>query len=166
MITITKVYKESMPATRFIGKKYGNEDRVDGGFGHLWGEWFENDYFGTIAKAVDGELADFFVEAGATIGLMTAENGIFQYWIGYFTPTTTPVPDGFQSVDFAANNLGVCWVHGYEHEVFMQEENCAKQLAEAGIKINDNWCFERYTCRFTEQDSDGKIILDVCYFVE
>ena len=39
MFSIVKTYRQSIPAMRFIGKKYGDEDRVDGGFGKQWGVW-------------------------------------------------------------------------------------------------------------------------------
>lgn len=35
MAEIIKVFKENVPAMRFIGKKYS-------GFGPMWGEWFAN----------------------------------------------------------------------------------------------------------------------------
>lgn len=39
---IIKVYKEHLPAVRFIGKRYTNTDGdKDGGFGYKWEEWFE-----------------------------------------------------------------------------------------------------------------------------
>ncbi|MGN6714677.1 hypothetical protein [Anaerocolumna jejuensis] len=42
MAEIIKVYKEHLPAVRFIGKRYTNTDRCkDGGFGYKWEEWFE-----------------------------------------------------------------------------------------------------------------------------
>ena len=167
MAEITKVYKQSIPATRFIGKKYGDDDRVNGMFGHLWEEWWTADYWQTIKANVDGELADYFENGDATIGLMTCENGSFQYWIGFYTPANTPVPDGFQSIDFPAKNLGVAWVTGQEPDIYMKEELCAQHLAEAGIIINDNWCFERYVeDHFDKPDENGNITLDICYFVE
>jgi len=42
MPQIIKTYRQSVPAMRFIGKKYGFEDRVDGHFGALWQQWFAN----------------------------------------------------------------------------------------------------------------------------
>ena len=35
-IEVTKVYQEPFPALRFIGKRYTNDDRKDGGFGVQW----------------------------------------------------------------------------------------------------------------------------------
>ena len=167
MAEIIKSYGQNISATKFIGKKYGDEDRVDGNFGALWGEWFENGWFDTIKQQVDGDLGEFFEDGDATIGLMKVEDGKIQYWIGYFTPEGTTVPEGFQSVDFPESNLGVCWVYGKEGEVYMQEEACREKLVKEGFNVIDEWCFERYTCpRFTTPDEAGKIILDICYFVE
>ena len=51
---IVKTYRQSIPATRFIGKKYGDEDRVNGGFGQQWGEWFQNGWFDVLEEAAGG----------------------------------------------------------------------------------------------------------------
>jgi hypothetical protein len=37
MAEVIRTYRQSVPAMRFIGKKYYDEDRVDGGFGKQWG---------------------------------------------------------------------------------------------------------------------------------
>jgi len=41
-IEIVKNYVEHLPAVRFIGKMYTEEDRVDGSFDKYWTEWQEN----------------------------------------------------------------------------------------------------------------------------
>jgi len=167
MAEIIKVYQQGIIATRFIGKKYGDEDRVDGAFGAKWGEWFENGWFDTIKQQVDGDLGEFFEDSDATIGLMKVEDGKFQYWIGYFTPENTTIPEGFQYIDFSGGNLGVCWVYGKESEVFMHEEACSKRLENEGFIISGGWCFERYAHpRFTTPDDKGNVTLDICFFVE
>jgi len=167
MAEIIKVYKQSIPAARFIGKKYGDEDRVDGMFGAKWGEWFENGWFDIIKQHVDGNLEDFFEDSDSTLALMKVEDGKIQYWIGYLTPENTTVPEGFQYTDFPKADLGVCWVYGKEGEVFMQEEVCMERLEKEGFNIINEWCFERYTCpRFTTPDEKNNIILDICFFVE
>ena len=162
MATITKAYKETVPALRFIGKRYTDADRLHGMFGHKWGEWFQEGYFTLLENLVEN-LPDFNKQS---IGLMREdENGEFEYWIGLFMPEGTPVPDNFAHVDFPAGELGVAWIYGLEGEVYMQEGEAAKKLEAEGISLkNSKWCFERYNCpRFTEPDSDGKIILDVCF---
>jgi len=168
MVEITKVYKQSIGATRFIGKKYGDEDRVDGGFGVKWGDWFANGWFDAIEKQVDGKLADSFEDGCASIGLMGHENGAFKYWIGHFTPADTVVPEGFEYIDFPACNLGICWLYGKEEAIFMNEEMCADRLVSEGydlLEFEGYSCFERYTSRFCE-DETGNIILDLGFFVK
>jgi hypothetical protein len=83
MAEVIKTYKQSMPATRFIGKKYGDEDRVNGFFSAKWGDWHQNNWF-TEIESVTGYNTDFFEDAGAYIGMMRYKNGDpFQYWIVY-----------------------------------------------------------------------------------
>ena len=59
---IKRIYKQSLPATRFIGKKYSDDDRVDGSFGAKWGEAFETGLFERL-EAIAGE--QFFEDSGA-----------------------------------------------------------------------------------------------------
>jgi len=158
---ITKVYKEPMEAKRFIGKKYTNEDRVDGMFSAHWGTWFQQGWF---------ELID--PDCNTHIGLMREQNhdfDTFEYWIGFFMPADTPVPEGFAHVDFPAGNLGVCWVHGKEPHIYGQEGKCAQKLKKQGFELTEcDWCFERYdgADRFCKPDKKGKVILDICFFVK
>ena len=174
---ITKVYSQEIPATRFIGKKYGESDRVNGNFGSKWGEAFGSGLFDTVENAAGGaeKLGELFEDAGAYIGLMRCKGDEpFEYWIGMFTPADTAVPEGFGYVDFPLSKLGIGWVYGSEAtgEVYCHEEDVAKKLGEAGMEIiNDEtgacWCFERYTCpRFTTPDDKGNIILDICFFIK
>ncbi|MCL2363095.1 MAG: hypothetical protein FWC71_00345 [Defluviitaleaceae bacterium] len=164
MAEITKVYKECVDAKRFIGKKYSHEDGMHGGYGHKWGEWFQEGYFDVLEKL--GDTGD------GQIGLMTQQNGVFVYYIGYFMPPGTDAPEGYEYVDFPAGELGVSYVQGKDGEVYGHGKQCADKLVEAGI-LNRDWCisrggweFERYVCpRFTTPDADGKIILDHCFYL-
>ena len=164
MAEITKVYKESVDAKRFIGKRYSREDGAQGGFGQKWHEWFQNDWFGELEKL--GDTGD------GHIGLMAMHNGVFAYYIGCFMLPETAVPEGYVHVDFSAGELGVAWVYGKDGEVYGHGERCADKLVEAGI-LNRDWCisrggweFERYVCpRFTMPDADDKIILDHCFYL-
>jgi predicted transcriptional regulator YdeE len=174
VVEIIKVYKQEVPAMRFIGKKYSDEDRVDGGFGAKWGEWFANNWFGQIEQLKNESNCHLVYEdSDAYIGLMRHKEGEpFQYWIGIFMPTDTQAPEGFEAVDFPASQLGVSWVYGKEPEVYCKEGDCAKKLNEEGIMIsadgkNEPILFmERYCCpRFTTPDEKGNIILDICFFI-
>jgi hypothetical protein len=105
------------------------------------------------------------------------ENEPFEYWIGIFYPENTPVPDGFDYVDFTASDLGTCWIYGKENgdNIYGMHEECAKKMDENGFHIQDDfgrgkgeyWFFERYGCpRFTTPDENGKIILDYCFYIK
>jgi len=173
---VVKAYRQSVPATRFIGKKYGDEDRVNGGFGKQWGEWHENGRFEFLEE--NCPLADF-EDAGAYIGLMRwkGEKGDedyepFQYWVGMFFAEGAEVPEGYEYVDFPASELGVGWLYGKDSYLFAKEGLAFSACEKQGIKMipdaqDATWFFERYVCpRYTEMDKKGKHILDVCYFAE
>jgi hypothetical protein len=171
MPEIIKTYKQNVPAARFIGKKYGDGDRVNGFFGAKWEEWFQNGWFAVLEK-LDG-VGAFYEDADAYIGLMRSKDGEpFEYWIGMFTPVGTAVPEGFESVDFPESVLGVTWVKGPEWSVYMQEDACAQKLTAGGGKIKNDekgatWFFERYGCpRFTTPDEEGNVILDFSFYME
>ncbi len=173
MYEIAKTYLQSIPVVRFIGLRYGDEDRVDGGFGQKWGEWFQNNLFQTLEGLITDEFRRCYEDADAYIGFMRWKEGEpFQYWIGMFAPEGTEVPEGYDSVDIPASTLGVCWLHGPEDELYCKEDKCSERLVQEGHEIlmdgEGAWCFfERYGCpRFTTPDEDGKIILDICHFVK
>ncbi len=175
MVEVIKVYRQSMPAARFIGKKYGDADRVDGGFGQQWHAWMQNGWLAMLEPLSGGLSGETFPEndAQAYIGLMRMKEGEpFEYWIGLFTPPDTSVPEGFASVDFPARSLGVCWLQGKGGEVFGKEDLCAGKLTEAGYEIEMDpsgawWFFERYVeARFTQPDDQGNQILDICHYVK
>ena len=176
MPEIIKTYRQSIPALRFIGKKYGDSDRVDGTFGAKWDGWFANNWFELLKK--NAARADF-EDGDAAIGLMRykekepgKEQEPFEYWIGIFFPENTPVPDGFEYVDFPASDLGVAWLYGKENEVYCHEGDCAGSCMSKGYNIiTDNshayWFFERYAQpRFFTPDEKGNIILDICHYIE
>jgi predicted transcriptional regulator YdeE len=170
---IIKTYKQEIPALRFIGKKYDDNDRIDGTFGKHWGDWFQNGWFNVIEKQIDGSTKTIYEDGDAYIGLEKCKEGEpFEYWIGMLAPENTSVPEGYVFYDFPKGSLGVCWVCGKEDEVFMQEENCMKKLAEEGYNFlpDENgfqWLFERYERRrYTSPDEKGNIILDICFYVK
>jgi predicted transcriptional regulator YdeE len=162
---ITKVYKESHPALRFIGTRYTDADRdpVTGMFSPKWGEWHSENRFGLLEK----HAAPDPTNGDAYIGLMGAGDAGFEYWIGMFFPENTPPLDGFDYADIPASEVGVCWIHGTEPDVYMQTMQCYAELLGEEMPVPQKeelgrWFeFERYNCpRFTTPDADGKIILD------
>jgi AraC-like DNA-binding protein/predicted transcriptional regulator YdeE len=171
MAEVIKTYKQRIPATRFIGKKYGDEDRVNGLFSAKWDEWHQNGWFADIEKA-PGFNTVFIEDADAYIGLMRSKNGEpFQYWIGMFTPPGTTVPEGFSYIDLPAKSLGVCWIYGPVPDIYGRDDLVMEAFQKNGIApVTDAdgafWFFERYACpRFTEPDAKGYVILDHCYYV-
>ena len=168
MAEIIKTYKQKVGAMRFIGKKYDEDDRVDGSFGAKWGEWWENGWFGVIEKQIETHIREIYEDGDAYIGLMYGghDDEPFEYWIGIFMPAGTAVPDGFDYIDFEAGALGVCWIQGKEHEVYMLEGQCGEKLEKEGFDVITDYCFERYACpRFTTPDENGNIILDICFYI-
>ncbi|MCL2608748.1 MAG: GyrI-like domain-containing protein [Treponema sp.] len=165
MVEIVKSYRQSMPAMRFVGKRYTDADRVDGHFGALWHEWISKEWFDVIAKKVVKKAG--WEDEESPVGLMCGNGGMFEYRIGRFVPPGTEVPAGFTSLDFPERELGVCWLYGNERELFMREEECAKRLVGEGHKLAGDYCFERYGHpRFVVPDEKGNVILDICFFLE
>lgn len=170
MVEVIRTYKQSMPASRFIGKKYGDKDRVNGMFGTKWSEWFQNGWFDVIKNA-PGYNADFFEEADAYIGMMRHKNGDpFQYWIGIFAPEGMAVPEGYQYIDLPAQTLGVCWIRGQEPDIYCKDDLVWEAFRKNGIALVTDaegafWFFERYACPRFAPDENGYVVLDHCYYV-
>lgn len=165
MAEIIKVFRENIPAMRFIGKKYDN-------FGH-WDEWWQNGWFDVIEKAMGGcdKIISLWENGGGYIGLeRRAEGEPFAYYIGMLTPENTPVPEGFIAIDFVDADLGTCWIYGKESEVH-DTSACKQKLLENEISLwqdknGAEWSFENCLCpRYTTPDDKGNVILDYCYFV-
>lgn len=167
MAHIIKLYCEDAPASRFIGIRYGERDRMAGGFAHLWHQWMAQQQFARLTLLLDSEWAARFPEAGSYIGFMRYAPGKpFEYWIGLFLPPATQPPQGFDHLDAPAMRLGVCWVQGKEPEIFWQSDACLKKLAEAGESPaadgdGYHWLMERYQSpRYTTTDMQGHKVLD------
>jgi len=168
--SIVNVYRESFPNVKFIGKKYGDGDRINGSFGTKWGEWFQNGWFDILEKEIYMLPAEH--EGGAYIGLMRNINGVFEYWIGMFAAEDSPVPLGFAHTEIPAGDIAAAWILGREDngEIYGMEVHnaCMNKIYEKGWQLQDNpYFFERYQCpRFTNADKDGRIILDYCIYVK
>lgn len=171
---IIKCYRQSIPAVRFIGKKYGHEDKVDGSFAYHWMQWDENGWFDTIADIAGKEnLQTLYEDGTAPLGFMRFKEGdSFEYWIGMFVPPDTEVPEGFGSLDLEPSDLGICWYHGTENELYAQEHLAMQRLQSEGMEIQPDKegyinFFERYSEeRFLLQDEEGRRILDIGFVVK
>ncbi len=171
MIQIINVYRQKLPRLRFIGKRYADSDRVDGSFGHLWEQWFKEAYF--AALEANSKPASCFDDANAPLGLMRfrEKDHDFQYWIGLFRAADSPVPDGFESADFDASDVGIAWIQGPENELYKNEMQAFQRMTEEGYKIQADaegatWFFERYSDeRFMPENSDALPILDIGVYI-
>jgi len=167
MTEIRKVFRDPVPAMRFIGKKYSDFSG--------WGEWFAGGWFDAVEAAMGGpeKILAVWENGGGYCGLERRGDGVpFEYWIGMFAPAGTPVPEGFACVDFPAGALGTAWICGPESEVHGAIPQCADRIREAGMEFRQDaeggiWSFENGLCpRFTTPDEAGNVILDYCYYVK
>lgn len=171
MAEIIKVYKQTLPAIRFIGKNFDN-------FGG-WNEMFANGWLGIIENIAGGpevlyHMPNYGKDGDAFIGLERHKSGEpLEVWIGMFVPANTDVPAGFVYIDYPeGTNLGVCWIYGKESETHNPIGECAGKITNGGMEIVPDkdcavWSFERCQCpRFTTPDDKGNVILDYCYFVK
>ena len=166
MAEIVNVFRENLPFLRFIGKKYAD-------FGH-WGEWWQHGWFDQLEAAMGGtdKILALWENGGGYAGLERRAAGQpFAYYIGMFVPENTPVPNGFESIDFSGVDLGTCWIYGKENDVH-DTSACKTHVEASGMVIfrdNDGavWAFENCLCpRYTTPDEHGNIIMDYCWFVE
>jgi len=160
-VEITKVYKQDVPAMRFIGKK-----------GLDWGAWWQNGWFDILEKCVDENFKKTYEDWNSYLGLIRHKEGDpFDYSVGMLLPENTAVPEGFEYRDFPKGTFGVCWVYGKENEVHGKSGECKKRLEEQGYKIlcdadGAYWYIERDGCpRFTTPDEKGNVITDVCFML-
>ena len=165
---IIKVYKQKIPAMRFIGKNYGEGNHPD------WGDAFACDVFGKIERASGGEDKShtLYEDSDAYIGMYyRSSKGGYDGWVGMFAFPDTEVPDGLGFIDFPEQYLGVCWIYGKTPQVYDFVSGCPEIIKNAGMEIRSDehgflGFFERDLCpRYTTPDEKGNIILDYCYFV-
>ena len=96
MPTIQKIFRDSTPALRFIGKRYFE-------VGGHWGEWFANGWFDAVETAMGGtdKITAIWENGGGYIGLERHKDGEpWQYWLGMFTPRRYPRPRGLRLCGF------------------------------------------------------------------
>ena len=158
---IVKLVRESCPAARFIGKRYGTSAAN-------WGEFWANGWF-DILENQPGLLS---VNDNGYSEAIRVINGQPEHWLGMFFSEGIPVPEGFESVDIPATEYAVCYLYGSPDsgELFdyAAHEQCLALLKEQGLqRKEDDWCFKRCSCpRFTTPDEQGKVILDYGISIE
>jgi hypothetical protein len=171
-VKVTSLYREHMPAIRFIGKRYTTADLdANGLLMDRWNEWFQNGWFNMLGSLPG--LPGY--EGAAHTGY---HNGAeISFWIGMMFPQDTPAPEGFDAVDLPAGDMAVCWLRGYREtgELFtpFARNLCLARIREAGyvMKLDFDgepcrWTFERYNNRrFFLPDDEGKVVMDYCVYV-
>ncbi len=165
MAEITRVIQEEIPDLRFIGKAYTSF--------RDWGDWWQNGWFDLLENTIDcDKMLLSWENAGGYIGLEKRREGeLSAYYIGMFALKDTPVPEGFEAVDFCGVNLGTCWIYGKESDLH-DTISCREKILEGGMAVwrdSDGFCwsFENCLCpRYTTPDSQGNVILDYCWFIE
>lgn len=173
MYEIVNCYRQSLPACRFIGIRYGDTDRIHGGFGAKWDEYFVNGRFIVLEALADDKFKNAYSDHDAYAGLMRWKEGEpFQYWIGMFLAAGTPAPEGYGQVDLPKGHAGICWLKGRTEDIFGKEMACLDRLAAEGFKEKTagdgaSLFFERYACpRYTTPAADGTVILDIGWFIQ
>jgi len=172
---VVNTYRQSLNPTRFIGKRYtsGGEAWDDFDWTDEW-DFDESDSNEHFLKRLNIDPAEIYKDGSlhdgtALLGLMRHPNGDhnqFEYWLGFFTPENTPVPEGFQHVDFPKTDIGTCWIYGNDTEVFGVEPIAFEKLKNEGFEPTDDWWFERYVPHRETMDKKGYRIIDICFFVK
>ena len=168
-------YKQTMNPVRFIGKKYASGGEAWDNFD--WAEGWDSYNLVTdncFLKSLKIDCTKIYAdgnpqEGSALIGLMRHPGGDhaqFEYWLGFFTPENTPVPDGFEYVDFPKTNVGVCWIYGKPDESVGIEPLAYEKLIFEGLEPIDDWWLERYVPHRTNEDKTGYAIIDICFFTK
>jgi len=154
--TPVRTYKQSIGPTRFIGKKYASGAEA-------WSDWSGDFTDNILTKQIGINLKDLYEDGDSLIGLMSHRNG-FEYWLGYFTPQGTPVPEGYEYEDFPKTDICTCWLYGHQDEVYAIEPMAFEKLQEEGFAPIDGWWFERYHPMRNMEDKKGNVIIDICFF--
>jgi len=155
---VIRAYRQHFGATRFIGKKFNSGKDA-------WDEKNKNDFTLSLKNQREISSNKLGEDADALIGLMSMRSGDIEYWLGYFTPENTPVPDGFDHEDFSETELGVGWIYGKEDEIYATERIVVPRLQEEGIEFlpDSKWWFERYSPIRNVVDKRGYAIIDICF---
>lgn len=159
---IIRVYKQPIPAMRFVGKKGATD----------WGEWWANGWFDAIENAAGlDNIKALYEDSDGYLDMYCMTDTGTEAWIGMFVPIDSPVPEGFDYVDFPAGYLGVAWIYGKSSEVWGRVSKVPQALVDAGMSLQrdadgNTWFFDRCVHRFLTEDEKGNIILDYCYFVQ
>jgi len=167
---IKKVFKQELPALRFIGKKCFETSAMVNVLNML-DSWQLKGWFDVIEKQSNIDYKTFFKGGDAYINLVRKkDNDICEHWMGMFMPEKTEVPQGYDMIDFPKMTIAVSRVYGKRNEIVNYENECYSKLTEEGFFNGDasrnirEWYFRRFNWReFFEEDAYKKRLLDFCY---
>lgn len=155
MLEAIKTYKQHIGTTRFIGKKYSSG--ID-----AWTEWKEKGLTESVKQQINANLKHIYEDGDALIGLMCHKEGNhnnFEYWLGYFTPENTPVPEGLEYEDFSKINIAICWFNEEDENKYDLACEALENIEKEGYIITTEWWFEHYSGNHAN-------ISEVGFFVE
>ena len=154
---VIRTYRQEFKATRFIGKKFTSGAEA-------WNEENKNHFTQSLQEQLNINFKELNEDGDALIGFMAIKDGNFEYWLGFFTPENTLVPQGYEYEDFPAANVGVGWVYGKEDEIYGVERMVVAKLNEEGFEFIPGapplW-FERYSPLRNKVDTKGYAIIDI-----
>jgi len=162
---IKNVYKQELPALRFIGKQCGETPEPQNIL-KLLDNWQLNGRFDAIEKQSGIDYKTLYEGGDAYISLVRKnDSGTTEHWMGMFVPAGTEVPQGYQAIDFPQCSVGVCTAYGKRAEIVHCETECRNKLTEEGFAPkNALWYFRRFNWReFFREDVYGKRLLEYCY---
>lgn len=161
MLRISNVHRETVPLARLIGLRYGDADRVNGGFGARWHDWMAQGRDARLREAI----GEHELDADICYGWMRMAEEGFEYWIGRLYMPDAEVPEGFDTVLLPPGEVGVCWIHGAAEtgEIFGYDAHmtCVRAFEAEGWTVDEEgWFCEAYVERRFRPDAEGQLILD------
>ena len=163
-IEILRYEVEMLPERKLVGKCYTNGDRDEhGSFAQKWDEWIETESCLPLAPLlVDAVSNDI-------LGFMRMNNGVFEYWIGYFCLPDAIAPPGYSELMLPPSKMAVVYLRGKngDREIYGMYDACVAYLQRQGVQLGSEFHLERYSrTRFSNLDSEGCIILDYGFAIQ
>jgi hypothetical protein len=146
---IKEIYEETVPSSRFIGKKDSD-----------WGLFWEDGWC-DILKKIEGKSKFNYITMKRVV------NGNEEYWVGTLFNPDTPVPEGLDFVDFESFRMAVFRLYGKSNELYDLEAHnqCLAKLSIHGFTAREDcWCIVRP--RYSVADGDGNVIMDYYISIE
>lgn len=169
MPEIIKTEIQQLPEVKLIGRCYTDRDRnAAGTFSDYWRQWFRDGLFDKLCgegRGLRGISDDY-------VGLCRCTGNGFEYWIGVLMAPEDAVLEGYESLSLGAGRVFVCYLRGREEtgELYGEAATrlCFDEMLKQGCTpIKPTLMYERYNCpRYTDADSEGRVILDYCIFAE